>query len=130
MNLAKLGILTLLCVSARAQTAQVGGRVTDASGAAIPGASLTVRAKSTGLERHAVTNDLGLYTVPLPTSTVPNTLPSLRMRQGYFGELPANRPINDLTTGQPFPDNTIPAISNSRSSSSGKTNTLAASQKY
>ncbi len=65
MNLARLGILALLCVGAGAQTAQVGGRVTDASGLAIPGAALTVRAEATGLERRAVTNDLGLYTIPL-----------------------------------------------------------------
>jgi hypothetical protein len=48
-----------------AQTAQVNGRVTDSSGAIVPGASLTIRSVSTGAERKVQTNDLGLYTIPL-----------------------------------------------------------------
>ena len=43
------------------------------------------------------------------TATVANTIPTQRMRNGDFGELPANRPIRDPSTGQPFPGNLIPA---------------------
>jgi len=43
------------------------------------------------------------------TATVANTIPTQRMRNGDFGELPANRPIRDPSTGQPFPGNVIPA---------------------
>ena len=48
-----------------AQTSQVGGRITDASGAAVPGVQVSVRGSNTGTERQVRTNDSGLYTVPL-----------------------------------------------------------------
>lgn len=48
-----------------AQTAQVGGRITDASGGAVHGVQVSVRSTNTGTERQVRTNDSGLYTVPL-----------------------------------------------------------------
>lgn len=54
-----------LMIPAMAQTGQIGGRVTDASGAAVPGASVVARSETTGLERRAQTSDAGLYTLPL-----------------------------------------------------------------
>jgi hypothetical protein len=48
-----------------AQTSQVGGRVTDPAGAAIPGVQVNVRSATSGAERQVRTNDSGLYTVPL-----------------------------------------------------------------
>ncbi len=48
-----------------AQTADVNGRVTDASGAAIPQAALSILNKETGVERSATSNDQGLYFLPL-----------------------------------------------------------------
>lgn len=48
-----------------AQTAQVTGRVTDASGAVIPGTRITVTNVATGAERNVEANEIGYYTVPL-----------------------------------------------------------------
>jgi hypothetical protein len=42
----------------------VTGRVTDASGAVLPGATVTIEAIETGVTTHAVTNGDGLYTLP------------------------------------------------------------------
>lgn len=43
------------------------------------------------------------------TSTVQSTLPTMRMRQGDFGELPSTRRATDPTNGQPFANGIIPA---------------------
>ena len=43
------------------------------------------------------------------TSTIANTLPTLRMRMGDFGELPPTRRVLDPANGQQFPGNVIPS---------------------
>jgi len=64
--LQRIFVVSLLAVaSAFAQTAQLGGRVTDASGAVVPGTTVTIRSLTTGAERRTETNEVGLYTVPL-----------------------------------------------------------------
>jgi len=60
-----LALLTFTAVSAFSQTAQLTGRILDASGAAIPGASVAVRNTATTAERSTLSNDSGLYTVLL-----------------------------------------------------------------
>ncbi|MCI0691956.1 carboxypeptidase-like regulatory domain-containing protein, partial [candidate division KSB1 bacterium] len=57
----------LFCFVAAAfgQTAQVSGRITDATGAVVPGAQVTLTNLSNGLKREAVTNDEGTYFIPL-----------------------------------------------------------------
>src|SRR5512133_2276586 len=55
-------ILLACAVSALAQTAQITGRVTDASAAVVPSASVTVRNVATGVERKAGSNAEGYYT--------------------------------------------------------------------
>src|SRR6266849_3902400 len=45
-------------------TAPLSGTVVDASGAAIPGASVTVRNNATGASYQAVSSDKGTFTVP------------------------------------------------------------------
>ena len=55
----------LFAVGAFAQTAQLSGRITDSTGATVPGTSLTLRNIATGAERQTQTNELGLYNVPL-----------------------------------------------------------------
>lgn len=68
---------TLLAPASRAQTFRgtVVGTVTDASGAAIPGAKVTVRNVATGLERDTLTSDDGSYAVPeLPIGTYDVTI--------------------------------------------------------
>jgi hypothetical protein len=62
----KLVSAVLLAVStAFAQTAQITGRVTDESGAVIPGTAIIVVNVATGQDRHASTNQDGYFTVPL-----------------------------------------------------------------
>jgi hypothetical protein len=51
--------------NAFAQTAQITGRVTDASGAVVPGTSIVVTNIGTAADRTVSTNQDGYYTVPL-----------------------------------------------------------------
>src|SRR5688572_22096908 len=54
--------------SAWAQTAEVSGRVTDESGAVLPGVTVTVTQTDTGFTRSVVTDGSGSYVMPnLPT---------------------------------------------------------------
>src|SRR5579863_2831281 len=48
-------------------TGSLGGRVTDPSGAVVPGASVVARNLATGVEQSAVTNHMGLYRFPVIT---------------------------------------------------------------
>ncbi|HZT30900.1 MAG TPA: TonB-dependent receptor [Bryobacteraceae bacterium] len=48
-----------------AQYAQIGGRVTDPSGAVIPGTAIVITSDETGVARNTTSNDEGYYTVPL-----------------------------------------------------------------
>lgn len=52
-------------ISALAQTAQVTGRISDASGAVVPGAQVSVANQKTGLIRDSVSNGEGYFTIPL-----------------------------------------------------------------
>jgi outer membrane receptor protein involved in Fe transport len=55
-----------LCATAAfGQTAEVTGQITDASGANVPGAGLTVANIDTGVRRKVTSNADGFYTVPL-----------------------------------------------------------------
>src|SRR5687768_2311720 len=45
-------------------TAQISGRVTDPSGAVVPGVDVTLTNIDTGIERSAVTNETGTYVFP------------------------------------------------------------------
>ena len=61
-----LGICAILfAANALAQSARITGRVTDATGAVVPGTSITVTSVATGAERKINTNDEGYYAVPL-----------------------------------------------------------------
>ena len=57
----------LACLASFAQTAQITGRVADASDAVVPGARVTVSNTETGVRRDALTNDQGYYSMPLLT---------------------------------------------------------------
>ena len=50
---------------AHAQQATVAGRVTDASGAALPGAGVVLINVETGIKTHVTSNAEGLYAIPL-----------------------------------------------------------------
>jgi hypothetical protein len=60
-------LLALACLASLSfgQTAQITGRVTDSTGAVVPGTSITVTNVATGVDRKAATNEAGYYTVPL-----------------------------------------------------------------
>ena len=63
---ARLAILGFLLAGfAFAQEGQIGGRVTDPSGAVLPDVKVTVTNADTGVARDTATNSLGYYTVPL-----------------------------------------------------------------
>jgi hypothetical protein len=51
--------------AAFSQTAQVTGRISDASGAVVPGAQVTITNQKTGLTRESVSNGEGYFTIPL-----------------------------------------------------------------
>jgi len=72
LNLLGAAFLLASCaVAGSAQTsAEIAGLVTDPTGAAISGASVTVTNKATGATRNATTNSEGLYSFPsLPPGT-------------------------------------------------------------
>src|SRR5437867_3667070 len=50
--------------SLHAQTAALTGRITDASGAVVPGASVAAKAKQSGVEQIAESNGDGYYNFP------------------------------------------------------------------
>ena len=60
-----VGLLIILSIPSclRAQTASIGGTITDATGAAIPNATVTVQNVDTGETRTAQTDETGIYRV-------------------------------------------------------------------
>src|ERR1700675_1450283 len=54
----------------------ISGKVTDASGAAISGAKVSIQNTATGVETTTTTNTQGIYNVPnlLPGNSAPKTL--------------------------------------------------------
>lgn len=73
-------LLLLLPILSFAQTAEINGRVTDPSGATVPGVSVTVTSLETGQSRIVATNDAGLYFHPL---LQPGTYQLKLDRQGF-----------------------------------------------
>jgi hypothetical protein len=66
MNRLRLVVgFVLSALSVFAQTARIAGRVTDRSGAVVPGTLVTVTNTQTGAERKVVTNEEGYYAAPL-----------------------------------------------------------------
>src|SRR5580765_5887500 len=64
-----IGLMVVLCASAalgqNQTTGRIAGSVTDPRGAVVPGATVTVKNKTTAAERVVTTNDRGNYTVSL-----------------------------------------------------------------
>jgi hypothetical protein len=60
-----VGLLVILCFPSclRAQTASIGGTVTDSTGAAVPNANITAQNVNTGEARTAQTDESGVYRV-------------------------------------------------------------------
>ena len=73
-------------------TGSIDGRVTDTTGAVLPGVEVTVTNDATGLVRNILTNEIGLYNVPLLSSgiySVQVSLPGFRteLRRGVQVEV-------------------------------------------
>ena len=51
-------------VAAQVSTGQISGRVTDASGAVLPGVEVTATQTETQFIRATITNDVGAFTLP------------------------------------------------------------------
>jgi len=65
-----LVLLTAACLSAQSDRGTITGRVSDPSGAVVPGAEVTAKNVGTGVISRTTSNDLGLYTVlNLPIGT-------------------------------------------------------------
>lgn len=65
LMLASVALLCVLATAGKAQTSgEITGLVTDASGAAVGGATITATNKATGAARVITTNSEGLYTFP------------------------------------------------------------------
>src|ERR1051326_8951078 len=62
--LISLILLSGITVSAQSTTATIAGVVQDASGAVIPGVSITAKNVETGLTRTATSDEGGRYTIP------------------------------------------------------------------
>lgn len=63
-----LAAVVLLVASSRvswAQSAQIGGRITDSTGAVVPDAKIVVANLKTGIDRNTTSNERGLFVVPL-----------------------------------------------------------------
>src|SRR5215470_15297714 len=61
-------VLTTTSASAQLSTAQLSGRITDESGAVLPGVTVTATQTDTGLTRNVTTDASGTYVLPnLPT---------------------------------------------------------------
>jgi hypothetical protein len=65
-------LLAFVAVAAYAQTGQITGIVTDASGASVPGAQIAVTNTDTAVVRNTVSNATGNYTVPFLQPAVYN----------------------------------------------------------
>jgi hypothetical protein len=86
------GLVVLAFASlAWGQTAQVSGRITDASGAVVPGAQITLTNQANGFKRDSVANNEGNYNVPL---LQPGTYEISVRKDGFKPILQANVALN------------------------------------
>ena len=59
-----IGILALTNAFGQGGTGQISGRVSDSTGAVLPGVEVTVTQTGTGLSRSAISNETGIFTFP------------------------------------------------------------------
>jgi hypothetical protein len=104
-RLAVCGILVVWasCVLLTAQnvvlTGALGGRVTDSSGAIVPGASVVVRNLATGVKQSAAANHAGLYRFPvlMPGAySITASLKGFRDAQALVRVLVGNATLQDI----------------------------------
>jgi len=95
-------LLALGCLGASVAQAQVlygsiVGNVEDSSGAALPGATVTITSKETGLSKTVVTNDVGSYTFTNVLAGVYDVKVSL---QGFKESVKADVPVTVNTVSR------------------------------
>ena len=84
-NLVVVVATLLLCSADFGQantTGSVPGTITDASGAVVPNATVTVKNEATGTERRITTNDAGLFIVTKTSNAGSADVQDLRLRDG------------------------------------------------
>ena len=69
------------------ETARLTGNVTDQNGAAVPGATVTIKSTATGFARSTTTNDNGYYSIP---NIAPSTY-DITIKSGNFAEFKTQR---------------------------------------
>src|SRR5438105_4940926 len=85
--------VTLLAASAAAQvtTGNIHGRVADAQGNVVPGATVTARSKATGRARATTTNEAGEYTLAdLPAGTYELSVEAKGFSKALLSEMELN----------------------------------------
>src|ERR1035437_5870317 len=88
LRITRLGAMTLPLVLAQTDAARITGTVTDASGAVIPAASVTVKNEKTGQVRKVTTDEHGVYLAPqLPPSVYSLTATAPGMAMAEFAGL-------------------------------------------
>ena len=65
MRFSRVFALSCFAAAVHAQTAQIAGRITDSTGATVPGANITVTNAATNIARTTQTSSDGYYAVPL-----------------------------------------------------------------
>src|SRR5688572_16097155 len=105
--LAALLVFVLMGATSWAQTtAEISGRVTDQSGAVLPGVDVTATQTDTGVTRNAVTNELGSYlltNLPIGPYRLEVALPGFRtyVQTGIVLQVGASVTVNaSLEVGQ------------------------------
>jgi outer membrane receptor protein involved in Fe transport len=87
-------LLSITSVAQQPTTATLTGIVTDPNGAVIAGAQVTATQTATGLQRHATTNDTGLYVL----TNLPPGEYEVKVQSSGFAS--AGRPALSLQVGQ------------------------------
>ncbi len=88
-----LFVLSFSITNARGQvtTGDITGRVLDAQGRVVPGATVTARNKGTGLTRTATTNDAGEYSIPeLPPGKYDVTVEAKSFSKAFLQDFELN----------------------------------------
>ena len=99
-----LGIAAPARAQSQATTGEVGGRVVDAQGAVVPGVTVTAKSPNTGLQRTAVTDQEGLFSIAL---LPPDSYDLLYELSGFA---PVTRPLR-ITVGSSLTANQTMQVS-------------------
>src|SRR5438874_5724399 len=91
-----LAVLAFGCMMAQTSTSSISGVVTDASGALVPGATVTVTNEETGISNRQTTTEAGLYSfnaLPVGSYTVTVEYKGFRTSKKTKNVLVVNTPL-------------------------------------